>query len=158
MQQLAPENAAFPVDGHYLYHARALPEHLRSSKNNRISPEYDMQPALHDRHRNLVGSLPNVQKGPCFMMHQREKDLASAIYSLSHLFVIWDLFGELLGLVLRLLAELLGLDEGGIGALLSLVGSLVKLVLDGGKTVLGLELESLLTATHAVEKLVDMIP
>lgn len=91
-------------------------------------------------------------------MHQHEKDLASAIDPLSHLFVIWDLFGELLGLVLRLLAELLGLDEGGVGALLSLVGSLVKLVLDGGKTVLGLELESLLTATHAMEKLVNMIP
>lgn len=66
-----------------------------------------------------------------------------------------DLFRELLGLLLCLRAELLGLVDGSVGALLDLVGGLAKLALGGGKTVLGLELESLLAATHAVLLLVS---
>jgi hypothetical protein len=62
----------------------------------------------------------------------------------------WDLFRELLGLLLCLRAELLGLVDGSVGALLDLVGGLAELALGSGKTVLSLELESVLTATHAV--------
>lgn len=87
------------------------------------------------------------------MMHYREMVALSPLpkIPLSHLFVSWDLFGELLGLLLSLRAELLCLVDGGVGALFGLVSGLVELVLDSGKAVLGLELESLLTATHAVD-------
>jgi hypothetical protein len=66
----------------------------------------------------------------------------------------WDLFRELLGLLLCLRTELLGLVDGSVGTLLDLVGGLAELALGGGKTVLSLELESLLAATHAVMLLV----
>ena len=62
----------------------------------------------------------------------------------------WDLFRELLGLLLCLRAELLSLVDGSVGALLDLVGGLAELALGSGKTVLSLELESVLAATHAV--------
>lgn len=62
---------------------------------------------------------------------------------------------ELLGLLLGLRAELLGLVEGGVRALLGLLCGLADLVLDGGEAVLGLGLESLLAATHAVRLLVS---
>jgi hypothetical protein len=46
--------------------------------------------------------------------------------------------------------ELLGLVDDGVGALLGLLCGLAELALDGGNAILCLELESLLTATHAV--------
>jgi hypothetical protein len=66
----------------------------------------------------------------------------------------WDLFRKLLGLLLCLRTELLGLVDGSVGALLDLVGGLAELALGSGKTVLSLELESLLATTHAVFLLV----
>jgi len=65
-------------------------------------------------------------------------------------FGLGNLFRELLGLLLGLSTELLGLVDDGVGALLGLLCSLAELALDGGNAVLCLELESLLAATHAV--------
>ena len=76
---------------------------------------------------------------------------APALDLLSHLILdLGDLFRELLGLLLSLSTELLGLVDDGVGALLGLFCGLAELALDGGKAVLCLELESLLAATHAV--------
>lgn len=82
---------------------------------------------------------------------------AFALDPLSHLFAVDDLFGELLNLLLCLSAELLRLVDDGVGALLGLLCSLTKLALNGGKTVLCLELQSLLAAAHAVEELVCLL-
>lgn len=76
---------------------------------------------------------------------------APALDLLSHLILdLGDLFRELLGLLLSLSTELLGLVDDGVGALLGLLCGLAELALDGGNAVLCLELESLLTAAHAV--------
>jgi hypothetical protein len=61
-----------------------------------------------------------------------------------------NLFRELLGLVLGLGTELLGLVDDGVGTLLGLLCGLAELALDSGNAILCLELESLLAATHAV--------
>ena len=76
---------------------------------------------------------------------------APALDLLSHFFLgLGSLFRELLSLLLGLSTELLGLVDDGVGALLGLLCGLAELALDGGNAVLCLELESLLTATHAV--------
>jgi hypothetical protein len=66
--------------------------------------------------------------------------------------LVRDLFRELLGLLLGLGTELLGLVDNGVGAFLGLLCGLTELALDGGNAILCLELESLLTATHAVKQ------
>lgn len=76
---------------------------------------------------------------------------APALDLLSHLILnSGDLFRELLSLLLGLSTKLLGLVDDGVGALLGLLGGLAELAFDSGNTVLCLELESLLAATHAV--------
>jgi hypothetical protein len=80
---------------------------------------------------------------------------ASAIAPLSRDVFCWDLFRELLGLLLCLRTELLGLVDGSVGTLLDLIGGLAELALGSAEAILSLELESLLTATHAVLMLVS---
>lgn len=95
--------------------------------------------------------LPHEASTRCACAERSRPFIAPALDLLFDL--VRDLFGELLGLLLGLSAELLGLVDDGVGAFLGLLCGLTELALDGGKAILCLELESLLTATHAVRQL-----